>query len=102
MGTKKQIAELLRQIDIIENEMLLLKNKQNDIYRSINSIKEKIIKDNSYLIGKKAICSIENNPNFQDIECICSKIVCNEYYLPVPLFKTKSGKKVHIDFYEWV
>jgi hypothetical protein len=64
------------------------------------SSRKQIEKDNSFLIGKKAICVHIDNPN--PVECVCTAIIALDDYSSVkPLF-SRNGKKYIIETYEWI
>jgi hypothetical protein len=101
MNLKSQAIEKLNQIDFINDEILSLKNKEQIIRQEISQIKIKIETENQHLIGKKALCSNISDKLFQNIECVCSAVKCTDFYDVKPLFSI-NGKKVLVDFYEWL
>ena len=102
MNVKNIAASKYRQIDMIEDEIKKLRSQQNSVRQEIGALKKRIIDSHNYLIGKKAKCSIKDQNNFQDVECVCTSIICTDDFNAKPLFKNKKGKKVNVDFYEWV
>jgi hypothetical protein len=101
MDLKTQAFQKLKQCDLINDEISSLKIKEQTIRGEISQIKKQIENENNHLIGKKALCSILSVPTFQNLECVCSAVKCNELFEIQPLF-TRMGKKVSIDFYNWL
>jgi hypothetical protein len=102
METKEIAVLKLRQIDLIQEEIDKLKQSQDDIRFELLLLKQKVKDDNKHLIGKKALCSNVTDKTFKDIFCICAGVICNEYYEAIPVFNNLNGKKVHVDYYDWV
>lgn len=92
----------LRGIDLINEKMLNLKKAESDIRLELSVIKVKIEKKHSYLIGKRAICSRLEGCRTVNIKAICTKVRLSDNLTAVPLFSTMGGKKVSVEFYEWV
>ena len=92
--------DLLKKIDLINEEIGILENEKHNIYKKLSDYKKQIEKDNSFLIGKKAMCTHIDNP--KPIECICTAVIALDDYKSIkPLF-SRNGKKYIIDTYEWI
>jgi hypothetical protein len=92
--------ELLKKIDQLNESILSLEKEKQNIYTKLSLYKKEIEKNNSHLIGKKAICTHIDNPN--QVECICTGIIALDDYQSIkPLF-SKNGKKYIVDTYEWI
>ena len=101
MNLKEIAISKLREADLLNEEINTLKKKENDIRLLISNLKKSIEKENSHLIGKKAICSNNDDPSFRNIECVCSYVFCTESFDIAPKFSRK-GKKVSVDVFDWL
>ena len=91
---------LLKQVDELNEQISKLEKEKKHIYERLQLYKKQIEKDNSFLIGKKAICVHIDNPN--PVECVCTAIIALDDYSSVkPLF-SRNGKKYIIETYEWI
>ena len=91
---------LLKQVDELNEQISKLEKEKKHIYERLSLYKKQIEKDNSFLIGKKAICVHIDNPN--PVECVCTAIIALDDYSSVkPLF-SRNGKKYIIETYEWI
>lgn len=92
--------QLLQQIEHINADIELLEKTKHDLYQKLSLYKKKIESDNSYLIGKKAMCTHIENP--KPVECVCSAVIAVDIdYSIKPLFK-RNGKKYIVDTYKWM
>lgn len=92
--------QLLKQVDRLNEEIRKLEKQKQAIYQRLSLFKKTIEKDNSFLIGKKAMCINADNPNI--VECVCSAVIALDDYSSVkPLF-TRNGKKYIVESYTFV
>ena len=92
--------ELLKQVDQLNEQIAKLEREKQQIYQRLSTYKKQIEKENSFLIGKKALCVNIDNPHLT--ECVCTAVIALDDYSSVkPLF-SKNGKKYIIETYEWV
>ena len=101
MTPKQKAIELLRECDLLNDEIQKLRKKEQSKRIEISGIKKAIENEHLYLIGKKAICSNADDPLFINIECICNSVMCTDAFEITPLFLHK-GKKVHVDIFDWL
>ena len=102
MDLKKIVSIKYRCIDILNDKIKTLQKEVGHSYLKISNYKKTFEKENSHFIGKKAICSIDGNVNFQNAECTCNKIIITDNFDVKPLFVDKNNKRVSIDFYDWL
>jgi len=102
MDFKKIITNEYRNIDLINDKIRDLQKKKDECYLKISNYKKTFEKDNSHFIGKKALCSIDGERDFQNVECTCTKIIVTDNFDIKPLFVNKRNKKVSVDFYDWL
>lgn len=97
----KLFAELLlKQVDQLNEAIRKLEKEKQSVYLRLSSYKKTIEEENSFLIGKKAMCTNIDNP--RPVECICTAVMAMDDYSSVkPLF-SRNGKKYIIETYEWV
>ncbi len=98
--TKGLIA--LREIDILQERIDALKREQQAQHDIVSECREKIKTDNASYIGKNAYCSMEGNPNFQNVLCKCTDVSCTKQFTIRPLFSRVGKKVLGIDYYDWV
>ena len=92
--------QLLRQIDKLDEEIAKIQKEKEEIFKKLSAYKKQIERDNSFLIGKRAMCVHIYNP--QPIECICVAVIASDDYVSVkPLFN-RNGKKYITETYEWI
>ena len=92
--------QLLKQVDELNESIAKLEKEKQSIYQRLSAYKKTIEKDNSFLIGKKAMCVHIDNPN--PVECVCTAVIALDYYSSVkPLF-SRNGKQYIVETYEWV
>ena len=101
MGLKQKAILILRECDFINEEIQKLRKKEQSKRQEISNIKKMIESEYSYLIGKKAICSNDNDPMLKNIECVCSAVMCTDSFDIAPLF-THKGKKCSVDVFDWL
>ena len=102
MELKKIVAAEYKHIDILKDEIRRIQKNIDELYLKIANHKKTFEKENSHFIGKKAICSIDGDINFQNVECTCKKIIVTDNFGIKPLFVNKDNKKVSVDFYDWL
>lgn len=97
----KLFAELLlKDIDLLNEAIRKIEKEKQAIYLRLSLYKKTIEQENSFLIGKKAMCIHIDNP--RPVECICTAVkVMDDYTTIIPLF-SRNGKKYIIETYEWV
>jgi len=95
---KQQALQKITECDLINNQIVILKNKEQTIMAEVSQLKKQIENQNQTLIGKKAICS---GASFTDIVLICTAVKCNYLFEITPLF-SRNDKKVSVDFYNWL
>ena len=93
--------EMMREIDIINDNILKLKKEEVSLRTNVKNIKRQIESNNSYLIGKFAACTMYDNPTFQRLECRCSFVLCSDDFAPIPMFNRK-GQNVEVDEFKWM
>lgn len=91
---------LLKQVDQLNQGIANIEKEKQSIYQKLAFHKKQIEKDNSFLIGKNAMCVHIDNPT--PIMCVCTGVVALDDYLSVkPLF-SRNGKKYIVESYEWI
>jgi hypothetical protein len=101
MNLKEIAIGKIRECDLLNEEINKLRKKEQNFRLEINNIKKAIENENSHLIGKKAICSIADDPTLKNIECVCSYVFCTDSFDISPKFKYK-GNKVQVDVINWL
>ena len=98
METNKNYAvNLLRQVDLIDDQIASLKKERDTIYQKLSAYKLKIEESNSHLIGKNAVCTLSRTGEKKP--CTCTKVkVLDDYETVVPLF-SRGEHKVTVDDY---
>jgi hypothetical protein len=92
--------QLIKQIDQLDEKIATIQKEKDEIFKKLSAYKKQIEKDNSYLIGKKAMCINDTNTNI--VECICTAVIAlNDYTNVKPLFN-RNGKKYIVQSYEWI
>jgi len=100
MKTKHIIILKLARIDKLQEEIDSLKKHQQSIRFEVSQYKKSIEEEAQHMIGKSAMCAEGDESKFK--ECICTKVVCTDQFEVRPLFRNKLGKKVSVDYYNWV
>ena len=91
---------LLGMIDKMNDQIRTLESQKISVYQKLGEYKREIEKQNSHLIGRKAICVNIYNP--KPVECICTAVLALDDYESVkPLF-SRNGKKYIVETYDWV
>ena len=92
--------QLLKQIDELNDQISIIEKRKQLIYQRLANYKKQIENENSFLIGKKAICI--NNDNPKPVECECTAVMALDDYSSVkPLF-SRGHKKYTVETYEWI
>lgn len=94
------LKQLLLDLEIANEKIQKAQKEKDFVYQKLSSYKKSLEKQNSHLIGKKAICLNAHKGDL--VECICTKVVANDDYKTVtPLFK-RNGKNYSVVSYEWI
>jgi len=92
--------QLLKQIDDLDSQIAKMRDEKLAIFQRLSNYKSKLVEENAHLIGKKALCVSEGNPNI--VECVCTRVLALDDYESIkPLFK-RNGTNYSVVSYEWI
>lgn len=100
MKNKEIAISLLRDIDLLSDDIRSLEKKKKDYYEQLKSLKLNIELENKHKIGKKAIC--DKMGYGKELECICIAVICNNDYDGVRPIFTHAGNKIEYINYRWI
>ena len=97
MNNKEICTIKYREIDFIEDQILLLKRKIDSIRLDISHIKKAIYDENKNNIGRLALVATEDGSH---IVLPCSHVFVSEDFEPIFHFSSKKSDK-NYHFIEW-
>ena len=98
MKREQIINTILYRITSLNEKKIILDKEIENEYLKLKNIKRQIEEDNRHLIGRYANCTLSDS---KVVVCLCTKVLCNEDFKIKALFSRK-GKKIIVEYYEWI
>ena len=99
MDTKTLCLLKLREIDSLNDQVLKLEKKKQNIYLEISELKQAIILENEKFINVKAV--VEDLRDGKRLIMPCKSIRCGEDFEPIFQFNTREERS-KLAFIYWV